>query len=147
MTDLANYSIKILDKEFEGDVSKEVYLDACKWLAKNVYSSPSYSDNISVQIKKSTKEVEKLVRHKKTGKIEKVKQTRTVFTVSLYCVRSLKDSIKEHCDNCKHLHSLFFQMKDFHCEECKMNVFQKKLEHDMIGLVEGLRKSFEQEEE
>lgn len=146
MTDLSNYSVKILDKEFEGDVSKEVYLDACKWLAKNVYSSPSYSENISVQIVKSNKEVEKLVRHKKTGKIEKTKQTRTVFTVSLYCVRNLDNALDEHCKNCRHLHNLFFQLNDMHCEECKVTALKRKLETELVGLAENLRKSFDDEE-
>lgn len=147
MTDLANYSVKILDKDFVGDVSKEVYLEACKWLAKNVYSSPSYSDNISVQIKKSEKEIEKKVREKKTGRILTKKQTRTVFTVSLYCVRDLNVAIKEHCDNCRHLHNLFFQMNDMHCEECKVTALQKKLEHEVVNLAESLRKSFEEGEQ
>lgn len=146
MTDLENYSIKILDKQFEGDVSKEVYLQACKWLATHVYNSPSYSENISVKIVKSNKEVEKLVRHKKTGKIEKTKQTRTVFTVSLYCVRSLKDAIDEHCKNCKQLHTIFYMAGDCNCNECKMNVFKNKMEHDLKGLADSLKESFEKED-
>lgn len=143
MVSLDNYSVKILDKQFEGDVSKEVYLQACKWLAVNVYNSPSYSENISVQIKKSTKEIEKPVRQSKTGKIVKEVQTRTVFTVSLYCVRSLKDVIAENCRSCKQLHTIFYMTGNCHCDECKVTVLQKKLEHDVNGLAESLRKSFE----
>ena len=137
VTNLGNYSIKIFEKSFEGDVSKDVYLQVCNWLAKNVYSSPSYSDNISVQIKKTIKE-------KSVKQDKKEVQTRTVFTVSLYCVRDLSKAIKEHCDNCKHLHNLFFQMNDLRCDECRVVVLQKKLEREMENLVDGLRKSFEE---
>lgn len=143
MVSLDNYSVKILDKEFEGDISKEVYLQACKWLAVNVYSSPSYSENISVQIKKSTKEIEKPVKNNKTGKITKEVQTRTVFTVSLYCVRSLKDAISEHCRSCKQLHTIFYMSDSYDCSTCKLNVLQRKIEHDVNGLADTLRKVFE----
>lgn len=134
MADLGNYSVKIFEKRFEGDVSKEVYLQACKWLAVNVFSSPSYSDNISVQVKKSVIEKDKK---------SKEQQTRTVFTVSLYCVRNLSTTMDEHCKNCKHLHNLFFQMNDLHCEECKVTALRTKLKHDVQGLADSLRKSFE----
>lgn len=145
MTELDNYSVKILDKQFEGDVSKQVYLEACKWLAQNVYCSPSYSENISVQIKKSTKEVEKTARQAKTGKIIKEKQIRTVFTVSLYCVRSLNDAIEEHCRNCKQLHTIFYMSENYNCNECKLMVLRKRLEHDVKALAENLRKEFSEE--
>lgn len=143
MARLSNYSVKILDKQFEGDVSKDVYLKACKWLAVNVFSSPSYSKNISVQINKDVIEVSKPIVDKKTGEILKEAQIRTVFTVSLYCVRDLDEAIKEHCKNCRHLHNLFFQMNDLHCEECKVTVLQKKLERELSSLADSLRKSFE----
>lgn len=146
VTSLSNYSIKIFEKKFEGDVSKEVYLKACKWLAKNVYSSPSYSENISVKIVKSVIEVSKPVVDKKTGEILKEAQIRTIFTVSLYCVRDLKEALADHCKNCKHLHNLFFDLKNMNCDECRVTVLQKKLEREIEDLADSMRKSFEEGE-
>ena len=146
VTNLSKYSIKIFEKQFEqreDELSRDTYIRTCGWLAKNVYSSPSYSENISVQIKVDRVEVTKPIVDKKTGEILKEAQIRTTFTVSLYCVRDLKEALTEHCKNCKHLHNLFFDLKNMNCEECKVTVLQKRLEKEIEDLANSLRKSFE----
>lgn len=130
------YSEEITRKEFTDEVSKQAYLKACKWLAQNVYCSPSYSEKISVQImKRENKEVQKI-----KGKKKEVIVSYT-FIVVIFISLNEKEMKEQFCKNCKHLHNVFYSIEKPRCEECKFTAYRKFVQ-SQIG---SLKNDFEEE--
>lgn len=122
------YTKEVYSKEFTDAVSKQAYLKACKWLAQNVYVSPSYSESIVVKIKKKDK------RETKDGDL-------FVFEVVLYYSTNLVNAKDRFCNNCKQMHQTFYSNSP-QCSECKLKVFFKKIENEVEGITNSLRGDF-----
>ena len=104
------YSVKVFEKEFSNEKSKVAYLNACKWLANNLFSKVELSKVVSVQINKD--ENKKL----------------PTFIVSLFVNESETDCRVEHCKQCKTINTIFYQVTKPNCNECKMNAYKKRLD-------------------
>ena len=126
---LKGYSVKICEKTFEDEISKQAYLKACKWLAVNIYSSEGYSDFISVRVKK--------LDHKR-------EDTTYKFKVELFFTVDFESEQQVFCNNCKQSVNTFFGSAA-PCSTCRLTPFLKKLKHDTEITVEGLKKEFENE--
>lgn len=141
-----NYSREVFRKTFENrESSKQCYLDACKWLAKNVYGSESYSEKLVVKIKKQESKVERETRiiQLKNGK-EKQKTVEVQvyrFEIVLYYQDSLTNSKDVFCNNCNQAHNTFFGDNP-KCSDCRFKVFWKRLDFESGSIVDGLSKSF-----
>ena len=120
------YAVKIGEKCFEDVVSKQAYLNACKWLATNVYCSEDYSHNISVRVLKQP--------HEKSDETFK-------FVVELYYITDFESVQKIFCNNCKLSVNTFFGNEPL-CNACRFNPFLKKLEHDTETIVKNLKNAF-----
>ena len=123
---IKGYSVKICEKTFEDEVSKNAYLKACKWLATNVFCSEGYSNVISVRILKQP--------HEKTDKTYK-------FRVDLYYTADFESMQQIFCNNCKQSVNTFFGNAPV-CNACRFNPFLKKLEHDTENIVKNFKKEF-----
>lgn len=124
------YTVKICEKTFEDEISKQAYLKACKWLAVNVYGSESYSDCVTVKIKKCS--------HKKSDKTYK-------FNVELYFIADFEHEQKVFCNNCKLMQNTFFGSNITPCQTCRLTPLLKNLERVTENTAESLRRSFEDE--
>lgn len=112
------YATKIFKKEFTHEVSKTAYLNACKWLAVNVYSNPSISQYIMVNI------VKKPVKNNQDP----------VFEVTLYVFVDETKVSQDYCNNCKHLYNVFYSLDTPKCQECRLNGYKKSLEKNIQGI-------------
>ena len=124
--DVRKYSELVLEKEFSDEVSKEAYLKACAWLAKNIWGKPDYAKYITIQIKKKEKDK---------------KEKTTTFIVSIYVTIDERESKLEYCKKCTQIYSIFFCVDKPKCEECKMNAYRKQL----YSMVKNLKEYFEGE--
>lgn len=111
------YSEKFYEIKFSDKVSKTAYLEACKWLAQNVYSKP-ISEYITVKI---TKEV--------------VKKNIT-FKVELYASINENEVKEDFCKKCKQMHTIFYCIEKPECDKCKAYVYKKKLYDRIKGIKE-----------
>jgi hypothetical protein len=122
------YTKEVYRREFTDAVSKQAYLKACKWLAQNVYVSPSYSESIVVKIRKKDK------RDTKNGVL-------FVFEVVLYYSADLNNAKDRFCNNCRQMHETFYSNKP-QCSECKLKVFVTKIENEVAGITNSLMDEF-----
>lgn len=120
----SRYSEFLCERKFMNKVSKQAYLDACKWLALNVYGKPDLSKFITVQI---------------------IKEGDNTFSVKLFMTvdeREIKDS---YCQKCQQLHSIFYSIDKPECNKCKMNVYRKELHNNVKNMVDFWKGEFENE--
>lgn len=108
------YSMRVLRKRFEAERSKDAYLNACEWLAKNVLSKEDEVGEFMFGIKK-VKEAEN-----------------PTFELSLYVSLEESNLNKQMCDACKQVHTLFYVGADTDCDRCRAGVYRKRMD-------EGLR--------
>ena len=121
-------SYKILTKTFKDKISKNAYMKAIKWLAKNVFSHEELASNLSV-------------------KIEKNKKVKTpTFNVTLFVDVEEEKLKSDFCGKCRRIYNTFYQIDKMHCDECKMNAYLKRNEHYIDGLVDIYTKIFEEKE-
>lgn len=121
------YSVKIFEKSFEDEVSKTAYLNACKWLAVNVYGSEGYSEYITVRIRKQKQK----------------KSDLTKFLVELFYTVDFESEKQVFCNNCKLTVNSFFGNTN-PCPTCRLLPFLKKLAHDTESITENLQKTFKE---
>ena len=121
-------STKIYEKEFKNKISKKAYLDACKWLAQNVYKDENLSKNVSVKIEK-----------KKEAKIP-------TFKVIIFGDVDEGKLEEDFCSKCKRLHSIMYCIEKMNCDECKMKGFEKTNKRYCEGLLNIYRKIIEDNE-
>lgn len=103
------YSVKIFEKSFSDEVSKDAYLKACKWLAKNLYSKDELAEMIHVNVKKEESQL-------------------PTFVVSLYLVNDENECKECHCKKCRTISTVFYQVEKPDCDHCKMNAYMKRKE-------------------
>lgn len=121
------YSELLYQTSFSDKVSKQAYLEACKWLAQNVYSKVELSKWITVQITK-----------------EQVKKKQLpTFTVKLFITVDEKEMKDSYCGKCKQLHTIFYSIDTPNCDTCKLNGYRKQLNSSVKNAVEFWKEVFE----
>ena len=123
------YSEKFYEISFSDKISKQAYLNACKWLAKNVYSKVELSKYVSVQIIKDTE-----------------RQLPT-FTVILYITVDEKEMKDNYCSKCKNLHTIMYAIDKPNCSSCKMEGYRRYMDNDIKNLVAFWKEVFDCEEQ
>lgn len=106
------YCKQVFTKSFEHEVSKKAYLNACKWLAQNVYSNVELSKHTVVGIEKS-------------------KEQFPTFIVSVYVKENEKELRKSFCKHCRTLHTIFYSVGGINCGECKASAYFKQLDEQV----------------
>lgn len=102
---------KFFEIEFAHEISKNAYLDACKWLAKYVYGNDKLSD-IVVDIQKIK---------------PKTEEELTKFKVTLFVTLDKNEFDKDYCDKCHEIHKIWFINDNANCSECKFNSSRKQM--------------------
>ena len=125
------FSELLCERKFKNKISKNAYLEACKWLAQNVYSKVELSKYVTVQIVKE--------------KVDK-KQLPT-FTVKLFMTVDEKEIKDSYCHKCKQLHTIFYSIDKIDCQTCKMHGYRKQLEDNVNNLVGIWKDKFIDEED
>lgn len=115
---MANYSKRIMRKEFSSTDSKKAYLDACKWYANHVVNNYEVSEKCSCSILRAY--------NSDTGIY--------TFTLELNVNVDEKEVKKKHCNICKETHSTLFKCDETNCNWCKLNAFDRRLD-DTINVV------------
>lgn len=118
------YSEKIFQKTFSNEVSKDAYLEACKWLAKTVYSKGDLPRYITVRINKSDKKV----------------KNKFVFIVEVFATIEEEEIHENFCHKCKQLHTIFYSIDKPECCKCNMFVYRQKVA-DSIKVMKGYLES------
>ena len=109
---MANYSKRIMRKEFSNTDSKKAYLDACKWYANHVVNNDEVSEKCSCSILRAY--------NNDTGVY--------TFTLELNINVDEKEVKKKHCNICKETHSTLFKCDETNCNWCKLNAFDRRLD-------------------
>ena len=109
---MANYSKRIMRKEFSSTDSKKAYLDACKWYANHVVNNDEVSGKCSCSILRAYND--------DTGVY--------TFTLELNVNVDEKEVKKKHCNICKETHSTLFKCDETNCNWCKLNAFDRRLD-------------------
>ena len=126
---MAYYSEKIYELEISNEVSKQAYLDCCKWLAKHVYNNESLTKYI-------------------TTKIEKQKnKKKPTFKVILFVTMDDKELKEDFCKKCKQLNSIFYCVEKPSCDNCKFRAYKKKIEYEFRGIKDFAVEVIEKHEE
>ena len=125
------YSEFVFEKEFTNEISKKAYLEACKWLAQNVYSKPDLSKYLIVQILKETRKIKKKQMY--------------IFKVRLFVSINENEVSEECCKKCKQLYTIFYCIDKPDCRTCKMNSYKRTLENNIKNLKETLENKFNEE--
>lgn len=118
------YSELLCERKFKNKVSKKAYLDACKWLAINVYSKPDLTKYITVNI---------------------TKEKGNVFVVKLFMSINERDVKLNYCLKCQQLHSLFYSIDKIDCSMCKMNNYRNEIHNQIKNMVDFWKGEFESE--
>lgn len=117
----------VFQKTFKHDVSKKAYLNACKWLAQNIYGNVELSKHVVVNIEKQQKKS-------------------PAFIVSVYVKEEEGEVRESFCKHCKTLHTIFYSVDGMNCNECKANAFFKKLDKQLEGKANFVEEVLEDKE-
>lgn len=94
-------------KSFSGKTTKDAYLKAIKWVAKNIISQDAFKDVI-IQYEKDLKNENTMI-------------------VRFYTSLKEKDVKAEHCQCCKEMHKSFFINENFNCNRCAVKGYEERL--------------------
>lgn len=120
---------KIITKRFVSKKQKDAYLDACRWLGKNVYSKDEFAKNFFV-------------------KVEKLKDSKfPTFEVTLYFQIDENEKKTEHCMKCKRVHSTFYSSDGVRCDKCEFLGFHRNLEKEVDAKTEFYKEAFRKNEQ
>ena len=115
-------------KEFEDEVSKQAYLNACKWLAVNIYNNVELSKSVVVSIEKvAGREL-------------------PTFVVTVYVRMNEKEQREAHCKKCKMLHTIFYSMNGVNCSECRAKAYFKYLDDNIVNVKNFVKEALENKE-
>ena len=123
------YCRQVFKKRFEHKVSKKAYLNACKWLAMNIYNNVELANHIVVQITKDVQE-----------------EQSPAFVVSVYVKDNEKDLRSDFCKRCKSLHTIFYSVEGMDCNKCKAMAYFKKEDKDIEGKTQFVKRVLEDKE-
>lgn len=118
------YCKRVFRKTFEHSVSKQAYLNACKWLAQNIYGNVELSKHVVVSI-------------------EKQQGKSPAFIVSVYTKEEEGEIRESFCKHCKTLHTIFYSINGMNCNECKANAFFKDLDEQLQGKAKFVKQVLE----
>jgi len=108
-----NISVKYFAKNFEDEDSKVAYLNACKWLAKNVISKVEVSETLF--------------------SIHKVKEADLpTFRLELHCSFNEGKLGKEFCNRCQEFHRSFYINQEYNCNACKVKAYITGIKNKLI---------------
>lgn len=117
------YSEKVFEKDFSNKVSKQAYLNLCKWLANNVISNVELSKVVTFNIEKLTNKL-------------------PTFRLTLY-VTLIEEDIKfDYCKKCQQLSSLLYSNEKPDCDHCKMSGYMKKKRDNIRGYKDFYKEVF-----
>lgn len=115
-------------KEFEDEISKQAYLNACKWLAVNIYNNVELSKSVVVSIEKvAGREL-------------------PTFVVTVYVRMNEKEQREAHCKKCKMLHTIFYSMNGVNCSECRAKAYFKYLDDNIVNVKNFVKEVLENKE-
>ena len=120
---VSQYTEFIGEKEFFDIEPKKAYLNACKWLATNVYSKPDYSKHICVEILK----------------VQNKKGTKVKFIVKLYCMIDESEQKRNYCLKCREMANILYSVNSPKCEECRMYGYRSRLQNEMVNMKKILK--------
>ena len=109
------YASKLYQKVFHGNISKDTYLKACGWLAKNVISDEQINSNVTYSIEKGYDE--------ESGTY--------LYTVTLFAKLNKEEIENRHCSICKELNGSFLMNEEIKCDWCKLQAYFRR-EDDML---------------
>ena len=118
------YSEFLYERKFMNKVSKQAYLDACKWLAVNVFSKPDLSKYITIQI---------------------IKEKKNIFNVKLFMTIDEREIKTNYCLRCQQLHNLFYSIEKVDCNTCKLHAYRNELHNQVKNMVDFWKGEFENE--
>jgi len=124
---MATISFKVFEKKFKNEVSKEAYLEACKWISQKLVKNSELNDNLNYKIKKLESKI-------------------PTFIVEIYLNVDENNTKEMFCKNCHHLYNTFYQLDKMNCNECKMRAYRKHIEDYSKGLIDFYNKIFEEDE-
>ena len=101
-------------KTFIENTSKEAYLKACKWVAKNIVSNNNYE----------TKDLKDTF-----WKVEEEKQGEMKLTI--YCLLDFSEKEKKFCELCQSYHKRFYHNEDRDCSRCNHKAFKSRIYEDL----------------
>lgn len=116
-------SKRVLTKRFasEDGNSKEAYLMACKWLAKNVISKKDEIGAYSYEIMKDDK------------------AKNPTFVLTLYAVLDEAEINKKNCEVCREAHELFYVNNECNCNSCREQAYRRRMEEKLNIKAEYLK--------
>lgn len=122
------YCERVFVKDFSHAVSKQAYLKACKWLAKNVYSNVELAQDLVVNI------------------IKKNECESPTFTVTVYVLNNESELRSDFCKKCRSLHTLFYSLRSMNCNECKAKAYHKKMDEEIANKAQFVKQVLEEKE-
>ena len=108
------YASKLYQKVFSGNISKDTYLKACGWLAKNVVSDEQINNNVTYSIEKGYDEESGVY----------------LYTVTLFAKLNKEEIENRHCSICRELNGSFLMNEEIKCDWCKLHAYFRR-EDDM----------------
>lgn len=118
---------QVFTKTFEHEVSKQAYLNACKWLAQNIYGNVELARHVTVSIEKGTSQS-------------------PAFTVVVYAKENEEELRKSFCKHCHMLHTTFFSIDGMNCGECKAGSYFKQLDKQVNSKADFIKEVLEDKE-
>ena len=109
------YASKLYQKVFHGNMSKDTYLKACVWLAKNVISDEQINNNVTYSIEKGYDEESGVY----------------LYTVTLFAKLNKEEIENRHCSICRELNGSFLMKEEIKCDWCKLQAYFRR-EDDML---------------
>ena len=109
------YASKLYQKVFHGNISKDTYLKACGWLAKNVISDEQINSNVTYSIEKGYDEESGVY----------------LYTVTLFAKLNKEEIENRHCSICRELNGSFLMKEEIKCDWCKLQAYFRR-EDDML---------------
>lgn len=120
------YICEFYKRNFVANNSKDAYLKACKFVAKNIINKES-----KVEVDKVTWSIER---------VDKDKDDLPTFQLKLYYRFDDKEFMKKTCEACKEFHKSFFINENFNCDKCNKVGYEKNVNQKLNIGSEYLRK-------
>lgn len=111
--------VKFGESIFKSQTFKDAYLDACKWVAKNIM-------NKHVEIGEVLHKIEKVVD-------DEYSNLPTV-RLELYAVLDDRELVTSLCEACVEFHNTFYINQQYNCNACNMTSYKKHVETRLRGI-------------
>lgn len=125
------YIKKFYERRFRAQDSKEAYLKACKFIAKNIISKGS-----KVEVSKVTWNI---------AMVNETEEDLPTFQLSLYYKFDDTEFMNQTCNSCKEFHKSFFINENFNCSRCNKVGYEKNVNQKLMVGAEYLKKMLDDE--